>query len=60
MLLGMLKTYSIIVIGGELMAYKQITLEEYLEEYEATLDDDPCKDCTDRSCEWGTCSQATQ
>ena len=40
--------------------YKQITLEEYLEEYleenVSTLDDDPCKDCTNRTCEWSTCS----
>ena len=47
-----------IVIGGELMSYKQITIEEYLEENVSTLDDDPCKDCTDHSCEWGTCSQS--
>lgn len=40
------------------MAYKQITIEEYLKEYEATIEDDPCKDCTIRSCEWGICSQA--
>ena len=40
------------------MAYKQITIEEYLEENVSTLDDDPCKDCTDHSCEWGTCSQS--
>ena len=38
------------------MGYKQITIDEYLEEYEATLDDDPCKDCTDHSCEWSTSS----
>lgn len=65
MLLGMLKTHSIIVIGGELMSYKQITLDEYLKEYEATIEDDPCeddpcKDCTDRTCEWGICSQANK
>lgn len=42
------------------MAYKQITIEEYLEEYETTINEDPCKDCTDHSCEWGTCSQAHQ
>ena len=60
MLLGMSKTYSIIVIGGEHMPYQQITLDEYLEEYEATIDDDPCKDRTDRTCEWGTCSQANK
>lgn len=40
--------------------YKQITLDEYLEEYlkeyEATIEDDPCKDCTNRTCEWSTCS----
>ena len=58
MLLGMLKISSIIVIGGELMSYKQITIYEYLEEYETTINEDPCKDCTDHSCEWGTCSQA--
>lgn len=40
------------------MPYQQITLEEYLEANVATMDDDPCKDCTDRSCEWGICSQA--
>lgn len=40
------------------MSYKQITIEEYLKEYEATIEDDPCKDCTTRSCEWGICSQA--
>lgn len=60
MLLGMLKISSIIVIGGELMSYKQITIEEYLEENVSTLDDDPCKDCADRSCEWGICSQANK
>ena len=38
--------------------YEQITIEEYLEENVSTFDDDPCKDCTDHSCEWGTCSQA--
>lgn len=42
------------------MSYKQITIEEYLEENVSTLDEDPCKDCTDRSCEWGTCAQANQ
>ena len=43
---------------------KQITLEEYLEEYleectkenEKPVEDDPCKDCTNRTCEWSTCS----
>ena len=42
------------------MGYKQITIDEYLEEYEATPDDDPCKECTDRSCAWGTCAQANK
>lgn len=28
------------------------------EENVSTLEDDPCKDCTNHSCEWGTCSQA--
>lgn len=42
------------------MSYKQITLDEYLKEYEATIEDDPCKDCTDRTCEWGICSQANK
>ena len=40
--------------------YKQITLEAYLEECakegEHTVEDDPCKDCTNRTCEWSTCS----
>ena len=40
--------------------YKQITLEEYLEECtkenEKPVEDDPCKDCTNRTCEWSTCS----
>ena len=40
------------------MGYKQITIDEYREEDEATLDGDPGKDCTDRACEWGICSQA--
>ena len=42
------------------MGYKQITIDEYLEANVATIDDDPCKDCTDHSCEWGTCSQASK
>ena len=42
------------------MAYKQITIEEYLEEYETTINEDPCKDCTDHSCEWGICSHANE
>lgn len=42
------------------MAYKQITIEEYLEENVSTLEDDPCTDCTDRTCEWGICSQANK
>lgn len=39
--------------------YKQITLEEYLEECTKendTVEGDPCKDCTNRTCEWSTCS----
>lgn len=40
--------------------HKQITLEEYLEECtkenEKPVGDDPCKDCTNRTCEWGICS----
>ena len=39
------------------MPYQQ-TIEEYLEEYETTINEDPCKDCTTRSFEWGICSQA--
>ena len=39
---------------------KQITLEEYLEECtkesEHPVRDDPCKDCTNKTCEWGICS----
>ena len=35
---------------------KQITLDEYLEENISTVGDDPCKDCTNRTCEWSTCS----
>lgn len=39
---------------------KQITLEEYLEECNKesnhTVGDDPCKDCTNRTCEWSACS----
>lgn len=42
------------------MSYKQISIEEYLEENVSTLDDDPCKDCADRSCEWGICAQANK
>ena len=30
------------------------------EENVSTMDDDPCKDCTNHACEWGTCSQANQ
>lgn len=40
------------------MEYKQITLEEYLDENVPTIEDDPCKDCQTRSCEWGTCFQS--
>lgn len=40
--------------------YKQITLEEYLEECtkegEHTVGDDPCEGCTNKTCEWSTCS----
>lgn len=35
---------------------KQITLDEYLDENISTVEDDPCKDCTNRTCEWSTCS----
>ena len=38
------------------MPYQQITIEEYPEEYETTINEDPCKDCTNRTCEWSTCS----
>ena len=36
---------------------KQIEyLEECTKENEKPVGDDPCKDCTNRTCEWSACS----